>query len=206
MKKYIYMTGMMLTMAVSAAPANAESGGLVFEPYGMVGVGTLSIKQTGLRQITATTFSQMGKAYYPYAYAVIGANVHKYLAVEMRYGATKADANNATSVNTKATADYLFSILVKPQAYMTDDAIIYALLGGTRARIAGPGVGSPANNNSIGTKVSTGFSYGVGAEYKLNDHMSGAFEAIRYMKTNATPPTPNKVTLDSYSFNLKYYF
>ncbi|PIP03095.1 MAG: hypothetical protein COW18_04590 [Zetaproteobacteria bacterium CG12_big_fil_rev_8_21_14_0_65_54_13] len=205
MKKFMLVSGFALTMTASAVTANAESGGFMFEPYGAVGLGTLSIKQSGF--VTGTpTFTKMGKAFHTYGYVAVGAKLHQYFALEMRLGATADDANNATTNTTKATADYVWSVLAKPQAYMTDSASVYGLLGVTTARIAGPGVGSPTAISTVGTKASTGFSYGIGAEYAVNEHISGGLEFIRYMKTDANPPTPNKLTLDSYTVNVKYSF
>jgi len=206
MKKIILGISLSLALAISTTQANAEDG-FGFDPYVGMGIGSLVIKQTG--QLSGPP----GNSKFPddvqlYGYAAMGAHLHKYFDIEMRVGTTKADATTAApTANARRSADYVFSGFAKPKVYMTETALIYGLIGGTTARYVGNGVGTAAANTAVGAKTVSGFSFGVGLEYKASEHFSIGGDAVRYLhKVTATPPTPNELTLDSYTLFVKYGF
>jgi len=208
MKKILTLGSMMLALLLSTTPTYAEDYGIGFDPYVAVGVGTVNIKQTGTMGAAPNIVPMLQKNYQPYIYAAMGVQLHKYFAVEMRYGATKSDAStaNLNNINTPASIDYMWSLFVKPQVYMTDKASVYGLLGGTTLRYAGPGVGSPAINTTVASMETSGLSYGLGLNYDANEEFSIAFEALRYINATVSPPVGNDLTIDSYSAVLKYRF
>jgi len=207
MKKLILGAGLMLGLAFSTAPANAESDGFGFDPYVGMGIGSLVFTQTG--QLFGPPSNAKFQNYTQlYGYVAMGAQLHKYFDIEMRLGTTKADSNTATpTAKPTYSADYVWSFLAKPKAYMTEKTSIYALVGGTTARYAGNGVGTAAGNTAVGTNKVSGVSFGGGLEYKASEHFSIGLEAIRYLhKRSAGPPSPNELSLDSYTATLKYGF
>jgi len=206
MKNIILSISLFLALAMSTAPAIAESDGFGFDPYVGMGIGTLAIKQTG-QLFGPPSNAKFPTDYQLYGYAAMGAQLHRYFDIEMRLGTTKADANAVANANARRSADYVWSLLAKPKVNITDNTLLYGLLGGTTARYAGPGVGTAAANTAVGAKTISGFSFGGGLEYKASEHFSIGLDAIRYLhKVSATPPSPNELTLDSYTAFLKYGF
>jgi opacity protein-like surface antigen len=185
--------------------------GLEFKPYVGVGIGALSISNSGFQQYS---LAPPATKYFPrstqaYIYTTVGVTLHRYFDIEMRLGTTRADANtyDPTFGSDKATADWVWSLFAKPKIYLTDNISIYGLIGGTTARISGRGIGSPSNIQTVGSKTSSGFSYGGGLSYKASDHFTIGAEYVQYLsRVGATPPTPNSVSLASYDVNLQYSF
>ena len=164
MKKIILGISSALALMLSAMPANAESDGFGFDPYIGLGVGTIQIKQSGI--LTGPpTFRPFPNGYEAYSYAAMGVRLHKYFDAELRFGRTWQDTNASRTLNQIATADYIFSTLAKPKLYMTQNSDIYGLLGWSKMKYAGHGVGTANFNTAVGSNVVSGFSFGGGVEY-----------------------------------------
>jgi len=206
MKKIILGISSALALMLSAMPANAGSDGFGFDPYIGLGIGTVQIKQSGILN-GPPAFRPFPNGYEGYSYISMGVRLHKYFDAELRYGRTWQDTNAASNLNQIATADYIFSALAKPKLYMTRNSLIYGLVGWSKMKYAGHGVGTANFNTAVGTNVVSGFSFGGGVEYITDNHFTVGGEYIRYLSNvDATPPTPNQVTVDSFDLFAKYQF
>ena len=127
-------------------------------PYAGAGLGAfgLEFKNTA-SNLKKTVFGGYGK---------LGADIGDYLGVELRVGGTASGTKN----NTKLQASPFFSYLGKVQFPATPDLKLYAMLGGTTAKFK---VGNQSKSKS-------GFSYGFGAEYFLQDTLSVGAEWMQY--------------------------
>jgi opacity protein-like surface antigen len=127
-------------------------------PYAGVGLGAFGLEfKNAASNLKKTVFGGYGK---------LGADIGDYLGVELRIGGTASGTKN----NTKLQASPFFSYLGKVQFPATADLKLYALLGGTTAKFK-------VGNQS---KSKTGFSYGVGAEYFLQDTLTVGAEWMQY--------------------------
>ena len=164
------------------------------KPYIGIGLGgfSLELAASGVNQKNAV----LG------GFLKLGAQFNEYLSAEMRYGRTGSGTASypagtpiTTSLGTIPSplpfdftmqASYLVSLLVKPHMMVAQNFRLYALLGGTAVRVKGtfsvPGVPSTSG-------LSSGYSYGGGAEYKMSEHIDMGVEWVQYwnnVKTGAT--------------------
>jgi len=191
MKRCLTIAAIMLLLGVQ--PAQAQN--LDVKPYVGVGIGAfgLEIKDTGVN-IKNTVFGGYGK---------VGANIGDYLGVELRIGSTASGSKVSPidpTVIPKVKADYFLSYLGKLQFPVTPDFKIYALLGGTTAKLK--------LTNNIGFNANptkTGFTYGFGAEYYLQDKLSVGGEWMQYW-TNVTVGTNLEAKVWGATATVAYHF
>lgn len=199
----------------SSSSDNDSMYGFEFEPYVGVGIGALTISNSGFQHYSTAPWNTkyFPRSTEPYIYSIMGVTLHRYFDVEMRLGTTRLDANSYDPLvgSDHTTATYVWSLFAKPKVYLTDNIYIYGLIGGTVARIAGRGIGTPSNNfTSVGSKTSRGFSYGGGLDYQASDHATVGGEYVQYLSRASaglpSSPVPNYVSLGSYVLTLKYTF
>ena len=164
-----------LLAGVSTSSAND------FKPYIGLAAGTFNLKYTqnkpqgtvGTNKWTWGTFLKAG------------VNYRDYIGLELRSGLTgrvseiiPANAvGNARPVNLSIGADGFFSYLIKPQYPIADLYKVYGVFGGTVARFRVRG------SSGVGLVSSTwksGFTYGLGMEYKFRLKGSLAIEWVEY--------------------------
>ncbi len=148
-------------------------------------------------------------------YVKLGLDVHENLAVEMRLGRTSGKGSALYPAGTMVgvipspvpfsfsiSTNYIFSLLAKPQLELAADFQAYGLLGATTAKITGenslPIIAPSAVNN-------VGFSYGVGAEYKLADKVLVGAEWVQYWK-NVNAGSAAKAAIWSVAGTVAYKF
>jgi len=148
----------LLSLTAMTLPAMAED--FYFDPYAGVGAGQFQLS-TG----SSTTTN-------PGGFVFFGAEVHPYLAPEIRIG--KANSGSITGFS-NVSLDWFASYLLRLQAPVNEDTTVYGLVGGTTMRTALTPIG--------GTKLtdtSTNFSFGVGLNYRPIQHLSLGAEWVRY--------------------------
>ena len=99
-------------------------------------------------------------------YGALGADIGDYLGVELRVGGTASGKKN----NIKLQSSSIFSYLGKVQFPASADLRLRAMFGGTTAKFK-------KGNQS---KTKTGFSYGVGADYHVQDGLAVGAEWMQY--------------------------
>jgi len=147
-------------------------------PYAGVGFGAFGLEET------EPGFSQKNTVFG--GYLKLGVDVNDYFGGELRFGATGSGSKtNPAGVfgspvpfTTTLKAKSLISYLLKVQFPATPDFRIYALVGGTTAKFEGKVdvLGISASVSS----TKTGFSYGLGAAYSLDDNLSLGAEWMQY--------------------------
>jgi len=103
-------------------------------------------------------------------YGKFGLEFNDYVAAELRIGSTAKGSTSYPKGTVEQGAD-IISYLVKLQYPTTPDLKVYGLLGGTTARLR-MAVGNAKVKTPTGvTGAKTGFSYGVGGEYRVTDQL-----------------------------------
>lgn len=174
-----------VSLAVLSLPAVASADDLYFDPYVEAGIGQFQLN-TG----SATTTVSGG-------FAVLGAEIHPYIAPEIRFG--KASSGSVTGFS-NVSLDWFASYLLRLQAPVNEDTILYGLGGATTMR--------SALTPTTGTKrsdTSTTFSFGVGIEYRPLDRLSVAAEWVRYGRAYKTA-TGRGLNVTGIAGLLKYSF
>jgi len=162
-------------------------------PYAGIGIGAfgLELKDNAGLAIKKTTFGGFGK---------FGVDIGDYLGAEVRIGSS----SSGTQGNVKLSDSYFISYLAKFQFPASIDFKPYALIGATTAKFQKTTAGVQSS------KSKTGFSYGFGAEYYLQDNFSLGGEWVQYwsnvkLGTMGTS-TGNKAKLWSATTTLAYHF
>jgi len=141
-------------------PNAAQAEDLYFDPYVGAGLGQFQLS-TGNNSATV-----------PGGFVLLGAEVHPYVAPEIRVG--KANKGTTTGYSSVAL-DWFASYLLRLQAPVSEDTMLYGLVGGTTMRTA--------LTPTAGTKISdtsTTFSFGLGIDYRPMRNVSVAAEWVRY--------------------------
>jgi opacity protein-like surface antigen len=199
--------GLLALVFVMASSVEVKAAGIGFTPYIGLGIGGMNVKNSGSLGGAGSAIPFKDKIQ-PYGYVKMGAGLHPNWDVEVRLGSTAENtaigANVPNSTNVKQSATVL-SLFVKPKINLSSKANIHALLGASTATVGGYGIGSPTINTTYNEKTASGFSFGVGFEYKASDHFSIGGDAVRYMhKKTFGPPTGNELTIDGVALSLKY--
>jgi len=137
-----------------------------------------------------TVFGGYGKA---------GIDIGDYLGADLRFGST----SSGTAGNTKLSESYFISYMAKLQYQGASDFNIYTLLGGTTAKFKRTVAGVESS------KSKTGFSYGFGAEYYLQDNLSLGGEWMQYwtnVKLGTAFGTNAKAKMWGATGTLTYHF
>lgn len=154
-----------VALAVTGAATSAMAGDTKY--YAGIGLGTLNTeyKDATIDQ-TATTAG---------GYLQFGADFNENFAAEMRLGMSGKNKKTIGGVSRTFSSPVFVSALAKGKFPVTSDVDLYALGGLTTARIKGTSAGATQ------TVTKTGLTLGVGADYKLDDHMSVGGEWVQYM-------------------------
>ena len=200
MRKYLYMTMAALSLAVlPVAGVYAQDfdgdndvrmdtdNDFDIRPYAGVGIGAfgLELKSPTVNQKN-TVFGGFGK---------VGADIGDYLGAELRFGST----SSGTTGNTKLSDSYFISYLAKVQYPVTLDFRPYALIGGTTSKFKVTTAGVETSNTK------TGFSYGFGADYYLQDQLSIGGEWMQYW-TNVNIGTNAEAKIWGATATVAYHF
>ncbi|WP_201265495.1 porin family protein [Mariprofundus sp. EBB-1] len=187
MKRVFIATAMMV---VGSATVQAQD----FTPYAGVGLGVFGLEAKD----SSVNFNQKNTVFG--GYAKFGVDANDYIGAELRVGTTSkgdqsypAGAIFAGSVagTIDQKADYFFSYLAKLQYPVSQDFRAYAMLGATTAKhkvIMPPALGTSGSNTK------TGFSYGVGGDFTINDQLSVGGEWMQYW-SNVTVDVNQKVKI-----------
>lgn len=190
MKKII--TAAMLTMLALPSVASATD----IKPYAGVGLGGFGLEYSdNTASINKTAFG---------GYTNFGAEFGDYFAAELRIGATGSISKAFPGTTSTFKVPTFFSYLGKIQFPATSDLKLYGLIGATTAKLKG--------TNTIGfnrTETKTGLSYGVGADYTVQDKLSIGAEWVQYWNKVNLPSTwgPNaKAKIWGAVITAKYHF
>ncbi len=160
---------------VVALPAQAQD----FEPYVGFGLGAFGVelKESPAFNQKNTVFGGYGK---------LGVDINDYVAAELRIGATgtgtttypPATFGKGIPVDIKLQSTYFLSYLAKLKLPVNPDLRFYGLLGGTTAKFKTTAavLGAAASIS----KTKTGFSYGAGVEWRLDDQLTLGAEWAQY--------------------------
>jgi len=154
------LSGVACLLSLTALSLPVMAGDFYFDPYAGAGAGQFQLS-TG--SSTSTN---------PGGFVFFGAEVHPYLAPEIRIG--KANSGSITGYSS-VSLDWFASYLLRLQAPVNEDTTVYGLVGGTTMRTALTPTG--------GTKLSdtsTNFTFGVGLNYRPMRHVSVGAEWVRY--------------------------
>ena len=181
MRKYLYIAAALLGFAmlpmVNAQAADNDG----FKPYAGVGIGMFGLEFTnnsGTANFNQTVFGGYGKA---------GADIGDYFGLELRVGATAKGSETKTTATSTFKVNYLISYLAKAQYPVSPEFKVYALFGGTTAQL------KSTDSTGFNDKPSkTGLSYGVGAEYRMQDSLSVGAEWMQYWTNIKLDPAPSK--------------
>jgi len=176
MYKYLYIIAALLGITILPMVNAQAADNNGFKPYAGVGIGMFGLEfknNSGVSNFNQTVFGGYGKA---------GADIGDYLGVELRLGATAKGTQKLPGATATFTANYLLSYLLKAQYPVSPEFKLYALFGGTTAQL------KSTDSTGFNDKPSkTGLSYGVGAEYRVQDSLSVGAEWVQYW-TNVNLP------------------
>jgi len=165
-------------------------------PYVGAGIGAFGVEfKNTSGSMKKTVFGGYGK---------LGADIGDYLGVELRVGGTGSGKKTVGGQQWKSQASSFFSYLGKVQFPATPDLKLYAVLGGTTAnfKVTRAGVSN--------SQTKTGFTYGVGGEYFLQDTLSVGVEWTQYWTNvkmdNAKFGTGAKAKIWGVTANAAYHF
>jgi len=169
------------------------------KPYAGAGIGAFGLEFTeNAGSVKKTVFGGYGK---------VGADIGDYLGAELRIGSTasgsKASPTNPT-VTVNMTSSYFLSYLGKAQFPVTPNFKAYALLGASTVKFK--------LTNSVGfnqNQTKTGLTYGVGANYNIQDTLSVGGEWMQYLtnaKLNNTFGTNAKMKMWGAVVTVAYHF
>jgi len=200
------MKRLLLAMiAMSGMSGMAQAQDIKF--YGGFGVGGFGVeeKEPGFSQ-KSMTFGGYGK---------VGVDINEYFGAELRVGATGNATKNYPAgsslggvvfpvpVEVTLSAGSFISYLAKMQLPLAEKFRVSALVGATTAKIKLKATAVGASVSNSATK--TGFSYGFGGEYFINDSVSVGGEWIQYL-TDVKLNSVSTARLWGASGTFNYYF
>ena len=177
-KKLFHLTACMALFTVSTLHAQE-----IEVYYAALGVGAYSVEYTESR---ATGGLSVQASSMPAGLIKIGVDAELWGA-ELRLGAVSSATSSPFAIGTlgsatpftlKIQASPFLSYLGKLQYPISDAMKVYVLLGGTMANFSINPSGTTVLLNSSATK--TGFTYGLGAEFKPYSDFSVGVEWIQY--------------------------
>jgi len=177
MKKTLFYTSMFL-MLFTATSLQAQE----VKVYAALGAGAYSLKYA---ENGPSGSLSAKKSALPAGILRVGFD-YDYFGGELRFGVMQGantslptgTLGSATPFNLNLQASPFFSYLGKIQYPVTRSFNVYALLGGTAAKFSINPSGTGVLLNSSATK--TGFTYGIGAEYKPRPQFAIGLEWIQY--------------------------
>ena len=205
MRKYLHIT--IAALCLAALPlANAQAqdmdgdndirvdsdGAFDFRPYAGIAAGAF-----GLELKDSTGYSQKSTVFG--GYAKLGADIGDNLGAELRIGSS----SSGTKGTTKLSDSYFISYLAKLQMPLAPDFKAYALLGGTTAKFKKTKAGVENSQSK------TGFSYGFGGDFNLDDQLAVGAEWVQYwtnVKLGTALGPNNKAKLWGITGSIAYHF
>ena len=161
---------------VSSATVQAQD----FKPYAGIGIGAFGIEA----KTAGTAFSQKNTVFG--GFGKVGVDINEYVGAELRAGTIgtgdkthAAGVVAATAVTVSQTTDYFLSYLAKLQYPVSQDFRVYTMLGATTAKFKSTSVPNTTAVNVSKTK--SGFSYGFGGDFTVNDQISVGAEWMQYL-------------------------
>lgn len=132
-------------------------------------------------------------------HAMIGYNIAEYLAVEYR-------GVKGLSTGDQLSHDFSYGLYVKPQYMLNDTWGIYALAGYGQSKITFDNEKAFNGVTQNRTKQS-GFGYGAGLSYTLDEKWSLYLDAMRYIDKSTTKEDGKyAIKVDGLSFGVLYHF
>ncbi len=173
MKTMFRTLTIMATMMLFVVPARAQSAGdleLILNPYVGGGLGGFELDYGN------------GKDFVFGGYGALGLTIMENLAAELRIGGASSSSNPDAVLGRSVdkTASWFVSYIAKPQFEVFQGLRIYGLIGATRIKTSITPLGSIER-----TSTDTGFSFGVGAEYAIQDQLYVGGEWMRYSSNKA---------------------
>lgn len=197
-KKNRFALALLGMMVVPVAQAEAQD----YKPYFGIGLGVVGLEES------TPTFNQ--KNYVFGGYVRGGVDFNDYLGAEVRIGTAQKGSTgypagtidpNAATVDLQG--EYFVSYLAKLQFPIMQDFRLYALGGGTTAKLKTTVTTTAGSTASKAVKI--GASYGAGLEYSFGENSSVGAEWMQYW-TNVTVAPNSKAKLWSgvLSWSLHY--
>jgi len=170
--KLTRITVLAFSALLFAVPAQAQD--FMFKPYVGGGIGAYELDYGN-----GTDFVVGG-------YGALGADLHEFLAVEVRGGSagnkTKNDiTTNLPNGNVKAQVSWFVSYLAKPRVEVADGFRIYGLIGASTVNSSITPAGAVERE-----KTDTDLSFGGGAEYQITDNFTVGAEWLRLTTSKDT--------------------
>ncbi|RMH62463.1 MAG: porin family protein, partial [Zetaproteobacteria bacterium] len=145
-------------------------------PYAGMGLGAFGLE---LKNAGINGYNQKNTVFG--GYLRLGADVNDYFGAEFRVGTTGSGTTNYPNGSIKLDAGYLISYLAKVQYPFTPDFRLYGMLGATTAKLnVSVSVINPGTLSAADSATKTGFSYGVGGEFMLDNNLSLGAEWMQY--------------------------
>jgi len=173
MKRCLIITAVAVFLGVQ--PVQAQNFDV--KPYVGAGIGVFGIEAKGTNGVVYnqknTVFGGYGK---------VGVDIGDYLGAEIRVGATSSGTETQPAgtfgvpfaFDTQVKMSTFVSYLGKLQYPVTPDLHLHALLGATTAKF------EESDFISTAGSTKTGFSYGFGADYYIQDVLSVGGEWMQY--------------------------
>jgi len=199
------MKRLLIAMAAMLAMSGvAQAQG--FKPYAGVGFGAFGLEMKDSNMVLNQKNTVIG------GYAKFGVDFNDYIALEQRIGTTGTGTKtypagsfgNSIGFDVKISSDYFISYLVKLKLPVSQNFRIYTLVGGTTAKVKAD-LSVLGLTGNLGGKTKTGFTYGVGGEMDLGDHLSIGAEWVQYW-TNVKMDNTTKAKLWGAVGTLAYHF
>jgi opacity protein-like surface antigen len=188
----------MATLIFTTLPARAQDGGvdLILNPYFGVGLGGFELDYGN------------GKDFVFGGYGTFGLILVENLAAEIRLGTTSSSSNldPVLGKTVDKSVNWFVSYVAKPQFEISPGLRIYGLLGATTIQTAITPLGSVERSST-----DTSFSFGVGAEYAIQDQLYIGAEWMRYSSNkDRVAVTPaggfNGMDVNGFVGTLRYEF
>ena len=131
--------------------------------------------------------------------AKAGYHFSEYLAVEFRGSKGLRDGD-------QLGLDYSYGLYLKPQYSVTEEVNIYGLLGYAKTKIS---FDNEVAFNGISNHYTTqsGFSFGLGFDYRLNENWSLFVDVMRLIDKSTTKPEGKyAINVNALTFGFVYHF
>ncbi|MDX8392482.1 MAG: porin family protein [Mariprofundaceae bacterium] len=179
--KYFRTLTILIALFVCSVPAHAER-------YMGLGLGLFELNAGANKQNAFGGYLQLGHDFMPY------------LGAEIRLGGS----SSASTATEKISMDWMVAHFLKPNIELMDGVILYGLGGFTVNHTSFQAAGA-----SKLKKTNVSFSFGIGAQATIADHISVAGEWVRYAtESDAGTQTTSFQGLDINGFvgTVKYEF
>lgn len=182
LKKYAHMFVLISLLLVPAGYARAQDT----NSYLGAGLGVFGLEEN------APGFSQRDSVFGGFLKG--GLDINEYVGIEIRIGSTvkgvrdqpAGTLGSAVPFTTSIQAQSFMSYLAKLQYPVSPAFRPYAMLGATTARFKSTVLQAGVQATSVHTV--TGLSYGIGADYTINDMFSAGVEWMQYWHKVTTAP------------------